>query len=116
MGNDSCKHPLIDQLSTVMNRLYEFRPVLDDRQDIELLDLIRLAKASTVTDPRDKVFSILALLPREIAARIYPDDSPAFSGLNAFVMFSKSCYQAAGNLDILARLQRPASLTKGLPT
>ena len=104
------------EIVRVVTRLGQLRTIMSGLRDLELLDLIHFAKESTTTDPRDKVFSMLALLPIEVAARIRPDYGPAFSELDAFVMFSKSCYQVAGNLNLLAQDRKIPLLTQDIPT
>ncbi|KAL9631331.1 MAG: hypothetical protein Q9204_004275 [Flavoplaca sp. TL-2023a] len=104
-----------------VSRLRRLRPLDDDwhsfgKLNLSTADYVRFARNSKSKDPKDKVFGLIALLPDPIAERIKPNYDPSFSIQETFVMFFKSCYEAAGNLDALARVIMQPSVTPNLPS
>jgi SpoVK/Ycf46/Vps4 family AAA+-type ATPase len=80
-----------------------------------IVEIARLTRASQATDPRDKLYGMLALLPHDIAKCVKPDYKASSDEATIFVKFSRDIYQAERSLDILARggnvVKRP-----GMPT
>jgi hypothetical protein len=77
---------------------------------------VRIATSSDATDPRDKVFGLLAILPAEISARIQPDYSLGLSTWDAHIMFNKACVLSDGGLNGWVRALDPVSLWQNMPS
>ena len=117
MSNDNFS--IYTHLMKFQTRLAVLRPpdmYKSQAQNFKLVNLMHLARQSEATDLRDKVYGVLALLPQEVAVQIYPSYQPSTSFLDVFVTFSKSCFRAAGNLDILNEVRRSLSPVNGLPS
>lgn len=71
-------------------------------RDQFLASVIKAADANA-TDPRDKVYGILALLPPAISTLITPSYQSSFTWQECWTIFAKSCYQGEGSLSLLAR-------------
>ncbi|KAL9036760.1 MAG: hypothetical protein Q9180_004109 [Flavoplaca navasiana] len=111
---------LLKGIGRALTRLSCLRP-FDDNECFRSLklstaDYVRFAGDSKSKDPRDKVFGLVALLPDSIAERIKPNYDPSFTKQDTYVMFFKSCYQVAGNLDFLARVIVRPSFIPDLPS
>jgi hypothetical protein len=74
-----------------------------------ILRLVAMAKA---TDPRDKVYGILALLPDTLSARITPNYS--ISKEAAWAMLSRAIIEETRSLGIL--VSKKSDLSSGLPS
>lgn len=113
---------MVVNTSQVFLRLHQLRPentitsIDVENQPLDFVDLVRLARTSKATDQRDKVYGLLALLPDAVAKRIHPDYDPSFSVQDAFITLSKSYFQAEGNLDFLARIQKRPSFLQHIPS
>ena len=104
-------------LSMRMNRLFRLRPPNDPQskeEGFKLVDIIRLAMQSNATDLRYIVYGILALLPTEIAVRIHPNYDQFNQYPDVFVEFSRACFQALGNIDLLT-INQPSPF-EGFPS
>lgn len=105
------------QMHTVAKRLPTLRfQSISGRRDglLGLMDVIALARSSKATDPRDKVFGLLVLLPRDIYEQVLSKVTydPSFSARVAYVMFTKVCISSKHGLNTLARVNcvtRPPS-------
>jgi hypothetical protein len=75
--------------STVLRVRGRDRSLVPD--SLPLLELIQLAQSVKATNPRDKVYGLLALLPKAIAARIHPTYSPDIPLLYTYMDFSRAC-------------------------
>lgn len=64
-------------------RLQHFRPLRDwsfaEEPELSIARIVLFARPSQSKDPRDKVFGLLALLPKSIVERISPDYGPSLS-------------------------------------
>ena len=112
LGDHGDSEPkVVVDIARIFFRLVTLRPPNRTESKIAQLDivnLVHLARDSKATDPRDKVFGLLALLPHEVTTRIHPNYNAWFSVENALTMFSKSYLLAEGNMNFLARIrQRP---------
>ncbi|KAL8893496.1 MAG: hypothetical protein Q9192_005207 [Flavoplaca navasiana] len=107
-------------MGRVLSRLRRLVPFDDydclGKTKLFTADYVKFARTSKSKDPRDKVFGLLALLPDSIAERIEPNYDKSISMQDTYVMFFKSCYEAAGNLDFLARVIMPPFVTPNLPS
>ncbi|KAL8861152.1 MAG: hypothetical protein Q9178_002368 [Gyalolechia marmorata] len=114
------KHRVLLGIDRAFSRLCRLRPSDDydclGELKFSTADSVRFTRKSESKDPRDKVFGLVALLPDSIAERIKPNYDPSFSMQDTYVMFFKSCYEAAGNLDFLARVIVQPSVTPNLPS
>ncbi|KAK4194950.1 hypothetical protein QBC40DRAFT_289880, partial [Triangularia verruculosa] len=54
-------------------------------------EIINLAQISEATDPRDKVYGILALLPDAIRKNIQPHYADSYTAFDAYTEFSRAC-------------------------
>lgn len=66
-----------------------------------LISMIAQAHETYATDQRDKVYGLLALLPRGMASRIKPNYSESRTWQETWTEFSKTCFEYEGRLDIL---------------
>ncbi|KAL8781988.1 MAG: hypothetical protein Q9213_005753 [Squamulea squamosa] len=116
---DSNQRLILGNLQAV-SRLRRLRPFNDydclGALELFTADYVAFARSSKSKDPRDKVFGLLALLPDSIAERIKPNYDSSFSMQDTYVMFFRSCYEVAGNLDFLARAIMQPSVTPNLPS
>lgn len=83
---------------------------------VDLAHVLGMAQISKATDPRDKVFGLLALLPRTVMDEIEPDYRASFSSQDAIIMFSKAYLEIEGRLDLLVRMARLTEMSSDLPT
>ncbi|KAI0528376.1 heterokaryon incompatibility protein-domain-containing protein [Xylaria digitata] len=83
---------------------------------VDLAHVLGMAQISKATDPRDKVFGLLALLPPTVMDAIQPDYRASFSSQDAIIMFSKAYLEFEGRLDSLVRLARLTEMPSDLPT
>jgi hypothetical protein len=67
--------------------------------------LISLAQSSKSTDPRDKVYGILSLLPEKMSARIAPDYGAHITAEDVYRAFSQVLMEERGDLHMLARVE-----------
>lgn len=70
---------------------------------LSLDTIVEIAQLSRATDERDKVYGVLSLLPETIRVHIQPNYGPDFNAWQAYVMFSKACIIAEGNINALCR-------------
>ena len=80
-------------------QLHELTPSQTETPNIIQVDrVLRLAQGAQATDPRDKVYGILGLLPGTTVSQITPDYSLAVRQI--YIDFTKSVIEATGNLEI----------------
>lgn len=119
-GFDTSGAEVMINMSRAFHRLLRLRPTRDsdflEKPQLHSADLVGLAQSSKTMDQRDKVFGLLALLPESIATRIDPNYDPSFSVQDTFMMFSKACFEADGNLCSLARVTKRPSFLPILPS
>jgi AAA+ superfamily predicted ATPase len=89
----------LQQIAFVVPRLRRFRH--RDSAALTVRELIAMAQFTRATDPRDKVYGLLALLPNSVSEKIVPDYKKSVA--HTYLMFSKACLLSDGNLDRLAR-------------
>ncbi|KAJ4303231.1 hypothetical protein N0V90_002124 [Kalmusia sp. IMI 367209] len=87
-----------------------------EKAALPLTDVIHLAQSAAATDPRDKVYGLLAILPKGIAARIQPSYQPDVRVPNVYTSFAKASFLEEGNLNSLARLNITPMGLDGLPS
>jgi len=98
------------KLNTMDHALYRLRQVRStDSTGSKTLDdmchLVNLATESLASDPRDKVYGILSLLPQPISHQIYPNYGPSSTPEEVFINFSRICYQERG-MNMRVRMPR----------
>ena len=115
-SKDSTAMDNIRKATSRFNCLQPLSEIASGRPQLNILGLLRLAKSSLATDLRDKVYGLLALLPDAVAKQISPNYETSCSVEDVFTMFSKSLFQAEGNLNFLARIRKQPSQLHGLPS
>ena len=108
---------------TVFSRLYfsfafqqHSYDVTSQFGEMRLTRLVEIIQGSEATDLRDKIFGVLAILPKEIAVGIHPNYHSSISFSRVFRSFSKSFFQVLGNLNNLSGIDRTVTLLEGFPT
>lgn len=78
--------------------------------------ILTLAQYATATDPRDKIFGIVGILPTSITSRI--DTNPLLSVRDVYVSFAKTIMDVTVSLDLIfaRNLEQDALSTLGLPS
>lgn len=78
--------------------------------------ILTLAQYATATDPRDKIFGIVGILPTSITSRI--DTNPLLSVRDVYVNFAKAVMDVTVSLDLIfaRNLEQDALSTLGLPS
>lgn len=89
----------LQQMAYVVPRLRRFRQ--RNSAALTVRELMAMAQFTRATDPRDKVYGLLALLPSSVSEKIVPDYTKNVA--HTYLMFSKACLLHDGNLDRLAR-------------
>ncbi|KAH7038263.1 uncharacterized protein B0I36DRAFT_403875 [Microdochium trichocladiopsis] len=112
---------LYRKMTIMVFRLVTLRPKksnldVSGRPMIDMIEILHLAQTSSATDPRDKVFGMLGLVPVEVKNAVKPDYRSGVSMQEVAVQFSKACILADGELNNFARMQRNAVRPRGLPT
>lgn len=109
--------PNISQTALRLQRLrqWEANVQTSNNKTFSIFDIVHFAQTSQASDPRDKVYGLLALLPAKIAKSIQPDYNTSNDVVKVLMHFSRKCYEFDGNLDALARVTIVAK-EPGLPT
>jgi hypothetical protein len=111
---------VVDLLHTITMRAFSLtgpRPY-GMNPNIDLSGLLFLSRTSNVTDPRDKVYGLLALLPAEIHQRLQNSVSyhPDVQARDVCATFSKACALSTGGLDTIARFGSFNAVSDHLPS
>jgi hypothetical protein len=86
------------------------------KEKLPVTDIVHLAQSAAATDPRDKVYGLLALVTKDLAARIQPSYALE-NGINdVYTSFAKACFLEEGNLNSLARVQTSRTRPLNLPS
>jgi hypothetical protein len=86
------------------------------KEKLPVTDIVHLAQSAAATDPRDKVYGLLALVTKDLAARIQPSYALE-NGINdVYTSFAKACFLEEGNLNSLARVQTSGTRPLDLPS
>ena len=78
----------------------------EEKQETKLAKCIAQATHAQSTDNRDKVYGLLALLPRAVSSQIHPSYDEEHTWQHTWTMFAKICFQQTGSLNLLSRLDR----------
>jgi hypothetical protein len=108
----------IGKFGRIFARLIRLRPWMSSSAEnhLALGELIHLAQSSQATDLRDKVYGILALLPKSISSQIRPNYKTDYLVADAYTNFSKTCFLTEGNLNTLARIRLYPSRRSDIPS
>jgi Heterokaryon incompatibility protein (HET) len=108
----------IGKSGRIFARLIRLRPWMSSsvENQLALSELIHLAQSSQATDLRDKVYGILALLPKSISSHIQPNYKTDSLVADAYTNFSKTCFLKEGNLNTLARIKIYPSRRSDIPS
>lgn len=83
---------------------------------LPLYHILPVAQSAKATDPRDKVYGLLAFRLKAVSAWIHPSYSTDFDVWDAHTSFSKACFIGEGNLNSLARVRVYHSQSRNLPS
>lgn len=87
----------------------------DGRQAyLELKQVFSIGRGSEQTDPRDKVYGLLALMPPDITGQISPDYSA--SVVDVYIDFAKTVIDSTKTLDLICQARADLSTTGEFPT
>lgn len=104
------------RLSSFFVKLTRLRRFPTGVVGFDAVDTIHLAQSAQATDPRDKVYGLLSLLPTDIVAQISPRYDPDFTAADAFIAFSRICLQQPRGLGRLARWANRYRPNENLPS
>lgn len=85
--------------NVVWRESYKINTLLALRSEAALESFLDLARKSDVTDPKDKVYGLLGLLPGSIAAAIIPDYAEAKSKQQVYIELAKAMLEHCDRLD-----------------
>lgn len=108
-------HTLPD-LIQIYHILRYLAPAYDKKRELTTVELIGISQACRATDLRDKVYGLLGMLSKPIAARIYPDYGPSVRVQDVFIMFTKAIFEADGNLNTMGKITQNPLKTPNLPS
>lgn len=72
--------------------------------------ILPIARSSRATDPRDKIYGILALLPKEVAQHVNISYAASNTYEQTILDFTLTCFDQMGDLNILAATERSEGL------
>ncbi|KAL1877414.1 hypothetical protein Daus18300_002398 [Diaporthe australafricana] len=109
------------RMASVFARLAILRQIRREKifqsAPMPLIEILGLAQSARAKDPRDKVYGILAILPKKISTRVQPDYSPSTNDQKTYTVFTQICLQEEGNLNTLERfVRRPSSQLGNMPS
>jgi hypothetical protein len=115
MNRVSSRHGAI---SLRINKLRQVGPGNAETVTIRIVDLIALAISSQATDLRDKVYGLLALLPRDISQRMLPQITYEASCQpnDVFLMFTKAILSSKNGLNVVLRTNGYNTSAMDLPS
>ncbi|KAH6719478.1 heterokaryon incompatibility protein-domain-containing protein [Leptodontidium sp. MPI-SDFR-AT-0119] len=106
-----------------IGRVRELILLPEDRRIIRYSELrspiLGLTLIASATDPRDKVYGMMGLLPAALASRVDREDKNyEFTTREVFVNFVKAVIEVTGDLDVIyaSHLQQSTLSTLPLPT
>ncbi|KAF1979881.1 AAA-domain-containing protein, partial [Bimuria novae-zelandiae CBS 107.79] len=76
-----------------------------EKEQLPVTDIVHLAQSAAAIDPRDKVYGLLALVSKDLAAGIQPSYAADVGFNDICASFAKACFLTEGNLNTLARVQ-----------
>ncbi|KAM7184419.1 Heterokaryon incompatibility protein (HET) domain containing protein [Naviculisporaceae sp. PSN 640] len=88
--------------------LWEEGEVQAGKRPPQFLPMLDLARKSVATDPRDKVYGLLGLMPPEVAAAVEPDYEKPIA--EVYLSFAKVWVTTTRNLDLLEQCTSPNNL------
>jgi len=92
----------------VVSKIGEYQQQIEEgNKALELFSVIDISRSVAATDPRDKVYGLLALMPDELTQRINPDYNASVA--DVYADFGKLAIDLTGSLDILRHIAPPAS-------
>ncbi|KAI9663891.1 MAG: hypothetical protein M1821_007381 [Bathelium mastoideum] len=104
------------KLSDRLVNLERLRETSSRRRSASLLDLARLNLGSAVTDPRDRVYSLLGLVHLQEAEMNKIEYEESFSAQQVFAKATFSIIKRNGNLNVLECVSASTSRDSALPT
>jgi hypothetical protein len=87
-----------------------------ERNQLPIPDIVHLAQSADATDPRDKVYGLLAILPRGMTARIQPSYVSDAGVSNVYASFAMASFLEEGSLNSLARINKASTRPVMLPS
>lgn len=99
---DDSRFPSKEQkdIWSISRRMYCLVDLEVDRSSNDTLGkVLRLSRDSIASDPRDKVYGILGILPEAIASQIEPDYSNNITAYEVFTSLTTSIIRSTGNLN-----------------
>jgi len=99
--HDSCSGvwSVIYQVHLLTRTRYQWK---ENRLQLSLLyDLLHLCQRAQVTDPRDKVYGLLGILPISVSSKIAPDYFESNSEVMVYEKFARAILYGFGRLDVI---------------
>ena len=90
---------VIYQVHLLTRTRYQWK---ENRLQLPLLyDLLHLCQRAQVTDPRDKVYGLLGILPISVSSKITPDYCKSNSEVMVYEKFARAILYGFGRLDVI---------------